>query len=98
MTANGQEYWADPDPTNALSCLKVTGIRLNAEGEAARLEFVAMSNETYTVQYREAVDSGEWCRLADVVAVATNRVVEITDAAAGTRSQRVYRLATPRVP
>jgi len=95
---NAKEYLAGTHPTNALSYLKVEGIRLDAGGEAARLEFLAASNKTYTVQYREAVDSGEWCRLADVVAVATNRVVEITDAAAGTRSQRVYRLATPRVP
>jgi len=98
MTANGQEYWADPDPTNALSCLKVAGIRLNAEGEAARLEFVAMSNETYTVQYREALDTGDWQRLADVVAVGTNRAVELSDPAAGAAHRRYYRLATPRIP
>jgi len=94
---NGQEYTAGTDPTNALSYLKVEGLRLDAGGEAARLEFLAVSNKTYTVQYRDAVDTGEWSRLADVVAVATNRVVEVTDGLGPTDGTRFYRLVTPRV-
>jgi len=95
---NGAEYLSGSDPTNALSYLKVDGILLEAGGEAVRLEFFAVSNKTYTVQYRDALDTGDWQRLADVVAVSTNRAVELSDPAAGAAHRRYYRLATPRIP
>lgn len=61
------------------------------------LQFLALSNRTYTVQYREALGDGEWLRLVDVVAGPTNRVTEVWDPApALTASQRVYCLTTPR--
>lgn len=97
--SNEAEYLAGTDPTNALSYLKVESIRWDAGGEGARLEFLTMSNKTYTVQYREEVGAGDWQRLTDVLAVSSNRVVTVTDPAVGrSATQRMYRLATPRVP
>jgi len=58
-----------------------------------------VNRPVYTVQYRDAVDSGQWNRLTDLVAAPTNRLVEVTDPAVGTsHALRVYRLATPRRP
>lgn len=96
--SNLQEYLAGTDPTNALSYLKVDTITLAEGGSTLAVEFRAVSNQTYTVQYRSAVESGAWNRLADVTAASTNRVVTLRDPAVGTFHQRVYRLATPRVP
>jgi predicted amidohydrolase len=95
---NEQEYTASTDPTNALSYLKVNSLTLAEGGTATTLGFLAVSNKTYTVQYRDSLDSGEWSRLADVAAVSSNRVVEISDLGAPTVARRFYRLVTPRAP
>jgi CubicO group peptidase (beta-lactamase class C family) len=96
---NGREYQAGTNPTNALSYLKVESLALANNGAAARLTFFAASNKTYTVESRAAADVGDWSRVADVIAVSSNRVVEILDSSApGANAQRYYRLATPRVP
>jgi hypothetical protein len=93
--SNLQEYLAGTDPTNALSHLKIESIAL-ADGSAATLKFFAESNKTYTVQYREALDRGQWLRLADVAAGPSRRIVEVPGATTGTL-QRFYRLVSPRV-
>jgi hypothetical protein len=95
---NGQEYTAGTDPTNALSYLKMDSITPAEGGSAATLGFWAVSNKTYTVQYRDSLDSGDWSRLVDVVAVSSNRVLEISDPGAPTAARRFYRLVTPRTP
>jgi CubicO group peptidase (beta-lactamase class C family) len=96
--SNAQEYEAGTNPTNALSYLKVDSLALD-HAAGARLTFFAMSNKTYAVESRLALEATAWTRVADVTAAASNRVVEITDASvSGTDGQRFYRLATPRYP
>jgi predicted amidohydrolase len=95
---NGQEYTAGTDPTNALSYLKVDTITLAEGSSTTMLRFFAVSNKTYTVQYRNSLDDGGWNRLVDVVALSSNRLVEISDPGMVTAAQRFYRLVTPRVP
>jgi predicted amidohydrolase len=95
---NGQEYTAGTDPTNALSYLKVDSITPAEGGSAAMLGFWAVSNKTYTVQYRDSLEIGDWSRLVDVVAVSSNRLVEISDPGPVTAARRSYRLVTPRTP
>jgi len=97
--SNGEEYQCGTDPTHALSYLKVESITLDGGQRAAVLRFFAVSNKTYTVQYCDGVGVGEWQRLTDVPASASDRVTEVLDPAVRTgESQRVYRLATPRAP
>jgi hypothetical protein len=88
---NWQEYMAGTDPTNALSFLKVDRI---SRVDSTAIEFMAVSNKTYSVQYNDALGITAWSRLADIVARATNRVETVTDANANTN--RYYRLVTPR--
>jgi hypothetical protein len=57
---------------------------------------VAISNKTYTVQYRNALGDSPWNWLTDVVATATNRLETIIDT--GAASGRYYRLVTPLQP
>jgi hypothetical protein len=94
--SNRAEYIAGTDATNHLSYLKVE--RLTANG-TVRIEFLAVSNRTYAVEAAGELPGGPWTHVADVVASATNRLVEVLDPApsAGT-TQRVYRLVTPRQP
>src|SRR6185436_11172178 len=55
---NWQEYEAGTDPTNALSYLKVelTGPRRSTD--PTTIEFLALSNKTYTVQYNNSLSGG----------------------------------------
>jgi len=94
--SNAQEYLAGTDPNNAESFLRVDRVFLSAGDLAAVIQFRAVSNQTYTVQYQPALTDG-WTRLADVVAFPTNRLVSITNAL-GASDARYYRLVTPRTP
>ncbi|MCI0365929.1 MAG: lamin tail domain-containing protein, partial [Phycisphaerales bacterium] len=88
---NWQEYIAGTDPRDSWSYLRVG---ISHAGESASLEFFAVSNKTYAIQYDSAPSQSNWLKLAEIVAHPTNRVVTINDPAAAT--QRVYRLVTPR--
>jgi hypothetical protein len=48
------------------------------------------------VQYNDDLGSGQWLKLADVPARASNRVETLIDSSSSTN--RTYRLATPRQP
>ena len=51
-TTNLEEYRAGTDPTNAASVLQITRF---TTGNPTVLEFDAVSNKTYTVQYSDRV-------------------------------------------
>jgi hypothetical protein len=95
--SNRDEYTAGTNPTNALSVLRIeTMLRTNA---ATLLTFRAASNKTYTVEAHSSVETEPWLRVADVLAVTTNRMVSISDVSAPTaEAARYYRLVTPRRP
>jgi hypothetical protein len=87
---NWQEFEAGTDPNNPLSYLRIQGI---SAVNGARLEFGAVSNRSYRVQYSELPSGGSWQRLADVVGRSTNRTEVILDPRPGTN--RFYRVVTP---
>jgi len=89
---NWQEYMAGTDPTDPASVLK---LQLTFD-QAAILQFNAVSNRTYSVQYTEDLGSGQWWTLADIVAAPETRIVTITNVPSG--PARFYRLVTPRQP
>ena len=90
--SNRCECQCGTNPTNALSYLKVERIAVTGE---AGIEFIAVANRTYTVEYSEDLDSAVWHTLADVAA-GPDRTVVLTDPAAS--GHRYYRLVTPRQP
>jgi hypothetical protein len=94
---NVDEYISGTDPNDALSYLRVKLVFVTSSLMQARVEFHAVSNRTYAVDYRTQLRVGSWQRLTDVIAAPTNRVIEVTDSNAGPPT-RFYRLVTPRVP
>jgi hypothetical protein len=89
--SNREEYRSGSDPNNAASYLAVESLDA---GGSARIEFNAVSNMTYTVEYRDRLEFGFWQKLSDVVARGTNRVESVFDP--HSRAQRFYRIVTPR--
>jgi hypothetical protein len=88
---NWQEYIAGTDPTNALSYLRVD---LTSVPNGAALEFLAISNKTYAIEFNDTLHPAQWSRLAEVPAAATNRLHSLIDSNAALH--RAYRLVTPR--
>jgi len=88
---NREEYEAGTDPNDATSVLKIDRIERT---DGIGLEFLALSNRTYTVQYNNNLEAGDWTTLADVVARSTNRLERVLDPT--TQPARYYRLLTPR--
>ena len=92
---NLQEYIAGTDPTDPLSYLKIN--RLDTGLGPTMIEFSAVSNKTYSLQYMDSSNFGKWTKFADVSPRPSNRVEIVTDPNPASKS-RLYRLATPRLP
>ena len=90
--SNRAEYLAGTNPQDALSYLKVDQIT----GGPATLQFSAVSNRTYSVQFKGSLDAPTWQKLIDVGARSTNRIETVTDP--DPTPGRFYRLATPGQP
>jgi hypothetical protein len=91
--SNWQEYVAGTDPANPLSYLRVNRLTLT---NGARMEFVAVSNLTYTVEFTDRLGAVFWDKLVDIPAYPTNRVETVNDPEGTPR--RFYRLVVPRQP
>jgi hypothetical protein len=91
--SNADEYRAGTEINNSNSVLRVT--QTTVPGQAI-LNFGAVSNRTYTIQYSDAVPAVLWKRLADVPNRSTNRTEIISDP--GWTTNRFYRVVTPRAP
>jgi len=91
---NLQEYLAGTNPTNALSRLALT--ILPAPTNLLQFQFSAVSNKSYTVEYRNSLTTGTWVRLQDYTAVTTDRTITVTNSLGG--SMRFYQVVTPQLP
>ena len=90
---NWQEYTAGTDPTNRFSFLQLGA---STVASSARLAFEAVSNRTYTVQFRDTLATAPWQPLTNLPASPTNRIEIVSDSAVWTN--RFYRLVTPQLP
>jgi hypothetical protein len=82
------------DPGDPQSNFRITDI--DKDGSGATIEFLAIANRTYSVQYSVPLDPSSWLKLVDVEARLTNRVERILDPSG--ESRRYYRLITPQAP
>lgn len=92
--SNLNEYRAGTNPTNAMSRLAAS---ISAPtGNAVGVQFDAVSNRSYTVQFRTSFSTGAWLRLQDVPAAGSNRTVELTNGLSD--PSRFFRVVTPQEP
>jgi hypothetical protein len=92
---NGEEYQAGTHPLNASSRLRITPNSVINSGGTVMFQFSAVSNRTYTVQYRTSLSTGSWSFLTTIPAAPTTQTRTVSDIGGGTGAQRFYRIATP---
>ncbi|HEU0011373.1 MAG TPA: immunoglobulin domain-containing protein, partial [Verrucomicrobiae bacterium] len=98
QASNVQEYLAGTDPNSRENHLRIESIRWLPAG-ASKLEFTALSNKTYAVEFRDDASTGGWSLLEGITAANTNRLVEVIDPTTPPPgAKRFYRLVTPRLP
>jgi hypothetical protein len=91
---NWEEYNAGTSPVSASSRLRINPTSLSKIASTVTFQFSAVSNKTYSVQYRTSLSTGVWTSLTTVPASTTNVTRTVTDNGAS-GSQRFYRVATP---
>ena len=95
--SNYGEFLAGTDPHNANSVLRVGGlIPFIGTNVPLYVRFLAYSNATYSVEYRNSLlPSSAWQKLGDVNSATSNRVVDVPDINAYKKSDRYYRIIAP---
>jgi len=91
------EYQAGTNPNDPSSFLKIERIvPFAGTNTPVFVRFLAYSNTTYSVQYRNSLlPSSEWQKLGDINVAPTNRMVEVPDANAYKKTDRYYRVVAP---
>ena len=92
---DSNEYLSGTNPRDATSFLKLE--RITAHPDSVRVSFSALSNRTYSILFRDDLDSLSWNRLTNILSRTTNRFETVVDTEA-TNASRIYRLVTPLDP
>ena len=97
--SNAQEYVSGTDPQDPSSFLKLESYSLSTEAaNTVVMRFEAVSNKTYTVQYKDHPLRVTWTGLTSFEPATRNRVLSVTNQVPAGVSPRIYRLRTPRLP
>jgi len=88
------EFLAGTNPVSAASKLVATVVK-NTAGTGCKVSFTAMSNRSYTVQYKSALPNATWTTLQQIPAAYGIRTVDVVDPVTG-QPQRFYRVITPQ--
>jgi hypothetical protein len=89
-----EEFLAGTDPCDPNSYVLLKGNLIGPNASA--VQFIAVSNRTYTVQYTDALNPIQWKKLGDVMAQNVNRAEAVPDP--NPRTNRLYRIVTPIQP
>jgi tartrate-resistant acid phosphatase type 5 len=96
--SNLAEWLAGTDPASSESVLRMDQLTSIAP-ETWRLGFLAVSNRTHGIEFRDAAHDESWRTLSVFPAVSTNRPVSVLDSVpAEAAGRRFYRVVTPSLP
>jgi len=95
-SSNKDEFEAMTDPQDANSVLKIIEI---ADEGTVRVQFQGVESKTYTVQYRDDIDTGVWQFLGSVAPISVDssdaRTIDVVDPSPNSGGKRFYRIVTP---
>jgi hypothetical protein len=93
--SNLQEYLAGTNPLDPSSFLKLNAA---SSTNGLRLTFQAIAGRSYTIEYCDALGTGQWNRLTNIAAQVADHGVAVSDIPPAGADGRFYRLKTPQVP
>jgi len=95
--SNLGEYVSGTNPTNSTSVLRLLDVIPSADTNIPyRVRFLAYSNATYTLEYRNSLlPTANWRTLGNVLSAPSNRIVEVPDPTAYEKADRYYRIIAP---
>ncbi len=94
--SNLAEYIAGTAANDPGSYLKVILAPNIASG--ASISFQAVSNRSYTLQYRDSLSAGTWNNLTNIAAQPATGLIQVQDSSATNAASRYYRMITPAAP
>jgi hypothetical protein len=87
---NLQEYQVGTDPQNPDSLLQIQRTFLTSGGAHVVIEFKAAAERSYTMEYRDSLNAGNWQPASVVLPQLTDRLISLTNSlGAGPRYFRV---------
>jgi hypothetical protein len=93
---NFDEFLSNTDPSVSTDRLALQTI--TSEPGIVILNFLAHSNRTYSVLWRNSVENGNWSNLVNIGAQPASRIVSVTNSVPVGSASRFYRLLTPKAP
>lgn len=93
---NLQEARIGTDPQDPLSVLKVQ--LLDGGDGGALIEFTAMPEVEYSVEYTSQLGSGSWITLTNLAPIQEIQVYRVVDPEVGSDGSRFYRVLAPPAP
>ena len=67
----------------------------SSSNQNVTISFSAVAGLSYSVQYRDQLDAGDWQTLTNIPAQSTNQAITVEDADAIGKPQRFYRIVAP---
>jgi hypothetical protein len=92
---NLQEYLAGTNPQDRGSALRLEAV---AHPMGVVLRFTAQAGKSYSLQFRNSLSSDLWQSYSNLGPFSVSQIVQLTDPATASGSQRWYRLTTPAAP
>ena len=90
------EYYAGTDPTDPESVLKLHWAADNALSQGqVRFSFEAISNKTYSIEYKDTLMPGDWSNLLSLDSLPTNRIIWVTNSLPTGVLNRFFRAKVP---
>ena len=81
--------------TLSLPARLTTVVMPSGPGQAVTIHFYTLAGLSYTVQYRDQLEAGDWQTLANIAVQSTNQAITVEDAEASSKPQRFYRIVAP---
>ncbi|MCX8155774.1 MAG: lamin tail domain-containing protein [Verrucomicrobiae bacterium] len=94
--SNLQEYLAGTNPRDASSVFRFDWAARDQTSGGLWLQFIAVAQRSYTIQFRSALGQGTWQKYMDIAPAPTNRALRLLLPNGG--GQQYYRLTTPMQP